>query len=79
MTRAAEPVHSKTIEQFNVMPRDDTEQPRHPSCLCIQSSLGTHLVQGAQWLSGRVLDLRQRGRMFEPHWPSLSCVLEQEH
>ena len=23
---------------------------------------------GAQWLSGRVLDLRQRGRGFEPHW-----------
>ena len=24
-------------------------------------------VGGAQWLSGRVLDLRQRGRGFEPH------------
>ena len=24
-------------------------------------------VSGAQWLSGRVLDLRQRGRGFEPH------------
>ena len=23
--------------------------------------------QGAQWLSGRVLDLRPRGRGFEPH------------
>ena len=23
---------------------------------------------GAQWLSGRVLDSRLRGRMFEPHW-----------
>ena len=24
-------------------------------------------VKGAQWLSGRVLDSRQRGRGFEPH------------
>ena len=23
---------------------------------------------GAQWLSGRVLDLRPRGRGFKPHW-----------
>ena len=23
---------------------------------------------GAQWLSGRVLDSRPRGRGFEPHW-----------
>ena len=23
---------------------------------------------GAQWLSGRVLDQRPRGRWFEPHW-----------
>ena len=33
------------------------------------SVLQTHL--GAQWLSGRVLDLRPRGRGFEP--PSLCC------
>ena len=24
-------------------------------------------AQGAQWLSGRVLDSRPRGRVFEPH------------
>ena len=24
-------------------------------------------VEGGQWLSGRVLDLRRRGRGFEPH------------
>ena len=27
----------------------------------------THIKGGAQWLSGRVLDWRQRGRGFEPH------------
>ena len=26
------------------------------------------LVMGAQWLSGRVLDSRPKGRGFEPHW-----------
>ena len=49
-------------------------------------------VLGGQWLSGRVLDSRQRGRGFEPHrqhcgvslsknisLATLCCVLEQEH
>ena len=31
--------------------------------------------QGAQWLSGRVLDLRPRGHGFEPH---CVVVLEQD-
>ena len=34
--------------------------------------------QGAQWLSGRVLDLRPRGRGFEPHWRHYVAVLEQD-
>ena len=33
---------------------------------------------GAQWLSGRVLDLRQRGRGFEPYWRHCVVVLEQD-
>ena len=32
---------------------------------CIKVSLS---AVGAQWLSGRVLDWRPRGRGFEPHW-----------
>ena len=28
----------------------------------------TKCVQGAQWLSGRVLDSRPKGRRFKPHW-----------
>ena len=31
------------------------------------------LMEGAQWLSGRVLDSRRRGRGFEPH--RRHCVL----
>ena len=29
--------------------------------------LYTSMIKGAQWLSGRVLDLRPKGRGFEPH------------
>ena len=32
-----------------------------------------HPGTGAQWLSGRVLDSRQRGRVFEPH--QCHCVV----
>ena len=33
---------------------------------------------GAQWLSGRVLDTRPRGRGFEPHQRHCVVVLEQD-
>ena len=32
------------------------------------NSKGSDKSEGAQWLSGRVLDWRPRGRGFEPHW-----------
>ena len=35
-------------------------------------------AQGAQWLSGRVLDSRPRGCGFEPHWRHCVVVLEQD-
>ena len=35
--------------------------------------------QGAQWLSGRVLDLRQRGRRFEPHLCHCVVSLSKTH
>ena len=34
--------------------------------------------KGAQWLSGRVLDSRPRGRGFEPHRRYCVVVLEQD-
>ena len=34
--------------------------------------------KGAQWLSGRVLDLRPRGRGFEPNRRHCVVVLEQD-
>ena len=33
---------------------------------------------GVQWLSGRMLDLRQRGRRFEPQRRHCVVVLEQD-
>ena len=40
----------------------------------------SHLImtQGAQWLSGRVLDWRPRGRRIEPHRRHCVVVLEQD-
>ena len=35
------------------------------------------LVEGAQWLSGRVLDSRPKSRWFEPHQRHCVVVLEQ--
>ena len=34
---------------------------------------------GAQWLSGRVLDLRLRGRRFEPHRGHCVVSLSKTH
>ena len=36
-------------------------------------------VLGAQWLSGRVLDLRLRGCGFEPHWRHCIVSLSKQH
>ena len=35
-------------------------------------------IKGAQWLSGRVLDLRPKDRGFEPHGHHCIVVLEQD-
>ena len=35
--------------------------------LCSSLDYSMSVKQGAQWLSGRVLDLRPRGCGFEPH------------
>ena len=38
------------------------KQPSFSGLVCS----GLHSISGAQWFSGRVLDLRPRGRGFEP-------------
>ena len=42
------------------------------------NNVSMHL-EGAQWLSGRVLDSRPRGRGFEPHRRHCVVVLEKRH
>ena len=52
--------------------------------LFVRPDLGPNCLQqlpadeGAQWLSGRVLDLRPKGCGFEPHWRHCVVVLEQD-
>ena len=38
----------------------------------------SRMSKGVQWLSGRVLDSRLRGRGFEPHRHHCVVVLEQD-
>ena len=52
----------------------------------VSNSLDSHFIfcwawsihMGAQWLSGRVLDSRLKGRGFEPHRRHCVVVLEQD-
>ena len=46
--------------------------------LRVKLNLWSLQVLGAQWLSGRVLDSRLRGRGFEPHRRHCVVVLEQD-
>ena len=50
---------------------------------CALNNHGNYIVDhgksyGAQWLSGRVLDSRPKGRGFEPHRRHCVVVLEQD-
>ena len=54
-------------------------------CKCMSSLTFGHsnfklhkCIGGAQWLSGRVLELRQKGRRFKPHRRHCVVVLEQD-
>ena len=46
--------------------------------LTLISETGKLIMQGAQWLSGRVLGSRPKGRGFEPHRRHCVVVLEQD-
>ena len=52
----------------------------NPCCLIffIYSHSSTTINEGAQWLSGRVLDSRPKGSGFEPHRRHCVVVLEQD-
>ena len=53
--------------------------PRLPAGLNCAFIIDMHKAElGAQWLSGRVLDSRPKGRGFEPHRRHCVVVLEQD-
>ena len=72
--------HSNPIQKMCTMTRNIymkatfLERLRLTTC----TSFHLHFLLGAQWLSGRVLDLRPRGRGFELHRRHCVVVLEQD-
>ena len=62
--------------------RDRTRDPWicSQTHICCQTCYRLHYGarKGAQWLSGRVLDSRPKGRWFEPHRRHCVVVLEQD-
>ena len=48
-------------------PHQYSVKATHPCCLPEPSHIQN--MEGVQWLSGRVLDLKPRGCNFEPHLP----------
>ena len=60
-------------DQQSLRPTCAYAQSDHSLCLKLEYSMTVKLLieqhlEGAQWLSGRVLDSRPKGRGFEPHW-----------
>ena len=62
--------------------KSTVESRGHYNILNGKKRLNIHLLfnpsQGAQWLSGRVLDSRPRGRGFEPHRRHCVVVFKQD-
>ena len=50
----------------------------HPAIPSIITYSSAQLYMAMQWVSGRVLDSRLRGRGFEPHCRHCAVVLEQD-
>ena len=51
----------------------------NPCCENVNNRLCAKSNKGAQWLSGRVLDSRPKGRVFEPHWRHCLVSLSKTH
>ena len=71
-------------DQQRLRPACAYAQSDQSRCLSLEYSMTLRLLTehqlelGAQWLSGRVFDLRPRGRGFEPHRRHCVVVLEQD-
>ena len=76
MAPQKEIVQTKKWDSYVLM-RNPFMKFQKPS-LTISERTHTHIHEEAQWLSGRVLDSRPRGRGFEPHRRHCVVVLEQD-
>ena len=58
----------EVVSQQKWLSHNDDEKNRVFFCLQITAVVfSTAILQGAQWLNGRVLDSRPKGRGFKPH------------
>ena len=64
--------------QHSAYGEHQTSDPLIPSLTICFDTCTYDIVDGAQWLTGRVLDLRPRGCGFEPHRRHCLVVLEQD-
>ena len=60
------------VVHLNMHPNSTWKNPLHISLLFYP------VIEGTQWLNGRVLDSRRRGCGFEPHPGHCVVVLEQD-
>ena len=80
-------VHFNRAKQLNRRRQSTVSMPgkrsqahlnRKPKPYWFTDALVYTIAQGAQWLSGRVLDSRPKDRGFEPHRRHCVVVLEQD-
>ena len=64
--------------KFYILLDDSTEFQNLPKASIGMEKKIPENSRGAQWLSGRVLDSRPKGRGFEPHRRHCVVVLEQD-
>ena len=56
----------------------EDDRVKVPSFQKVTFFLQYEIFQGAQWLSGRVLDSRPKDHGFKPHWRHCVVVLEED-
>ena len=61
-----------------IPPLDSHMNSTEDNYLCRLAISIAYSIEGAQWLSGRVLDSRPKDRGFEAHWCHCVVVLEQD-
>ena len=67
---------AKIRNQYNQVPH--LTQDTNWKVINLQLDRTHESQEGAQWLSGRALDSRPKGRGFEPHRRHCAVVLEQD-